>query len=376
MLVIMTTCHSPLFRVLSMGLVLAGLPAPVFPQAPTPAMTLVLPTDNDAIFRNDGPGFYMFVDRNFEKEATTPWEGGQYGFVRGPVRFADRMVLMAFHEGVDIAPVKRDAKGEPLDEVRSISHGEVVHASLSPGASNYGRYVVVKHDWGQGPFCSLYAHLSSIKVQVGQKVEPGSVLGIMGYSGAGLDRRRSHVHLELNLFLSSRFEEWHTKNFRPSPNHHGVWNGLNLSGLNVAAFFLAHHKNPALTAPEFVKQTEAGWKVVVPRKGPLDLLNSYPWLGEGVDQSSPSWEFTLAESGMPVAVKPSAITVTKPQVTWVRNQGMPHGYHTRGYVAGSGDSGTLTSSGARFVELLSGDFVAPPVTAPEPEVITKSKKKR
>lgn len=339
-------------------------------------MTLVLPTDNDALFRNDGPGFYMFVDRNFEKQVTTPWEGGQYGFVRGPVRFGDRMVLMAFHEGVDIAPVKRDAAGEPLDEVRSISQGEVVHTSLSPGGSNYGRYVVVKHDWGQGPFCSLYAHLKSISVAPGQKVEPGTVLGIMGYSGSGIDRRRSHVHLELNLMLSSRFEDWHTKNFRPSPNHHGIWNGLNLSGLNVAGFFLEHRKNPALTAAEFVKQTPSAWKVVIPRKGELELLKNYAWLGEGAEQTSPSWEFTLAESGLPVAIRPSQLTVARPQITWVRNQGMPHGYHTRGYVAGSGDTGTLTASGSRFVELLSGDFVAPPpVAAPEPKVKTKSKKK-
>lgn len=328
-------------------------------QTPASAMTLVLPTDNDAIFRNDGPSFYMFVDRIFEKQVTTPWEGGQYGFVRGPVKFGERMVLMSFHEGVDIAPVKRDAAGEPLDEVRSISHGEVVHAATNAGASNYGRYVVVRHDWGQGPFCSLYAHLSSIRVQPGQKVEPGSVLGIMGHTGSGIDRRRSHVHVELNLFLSSRFEDWHTKNFRPSPNHHGVWNGLNLSGLDIARLFLAHRQNPALTAAQFVKQTEPAWKVIVPRRGDIELLKNYPWLGEGVEQSSPAWEFTLAESGLPIAVKPAAAPVAKPQVTWVRDRGMPHAYHLRGYVSGSGSTGALTSSGARFVELLTGDFVMP-----------------
>jgi murein DD-endopeptidase MepM/ murein hydrolase activator NlpD len=338
-------------------------------------MSLVLPTDNDALFRNDGPGFYMFVDRDFEKVRTTPWEGGQYGFVRGPVRFGDRVLLMSFHEGVDIAPVKRDAAGEPLDEVRSISHGEVVHASVSPGASNYGRYVVVRHDaWGQGPFCSLYAHLKEVRAVPGQKVEPGTVLGIMGYSGSGLDRRRSHVHLELNLMLSSRFEDWHTKNFRPSPNPHGMWNGLNLSGLDVAAFYLAHRQNPALTAAQFVKQTPPGWKVLVPRKVDLELLRNYPWLGEGVQQSSPSWEITLASSGLPIAIKPAATAVTRPTVTWVKNEGMPHVYHTRSYVSGSGDTGTLTASGSRFIELVTGDFAAPP-PAPAPKVTAKSKTK-
>jgi hypothetical protein len=358
----------PIFRrLLAPALVcLIGATLPAQTPAPAtvpPGLALVLPTDNDGIFRNDGPGFYMFVDRNFEKQVTTPWEGGQYGFVRGPVRFGNRVVMMAFHEGVDIAPVQRDPNsGEPLDEVRSISHGEVVHASTSASASNYGRYVIVRHDWpGQGPFCSLYAHLSQVKAQPGQKVEPGTVIGIMGYTGAGLDRRRAHLHLELNLFLSSRFGDWHTKNFRPSVNHHGVWNGLNLSGLNVAQFYLAHRQNPSLTPAQFVKQTEPIWKVVVPRKVELELLRNYPWLGEGVAAASPSWEFTLGSSGLPIAIKPSATPVARPQVTWVKNQGLPHSYHTRGYLSGSGDTGALTASGGRFLELLTGDFPAPAI---------------
>src|SRR5262245_30842198 len=115
---------------------LVTLPAFAEPTPPpAPAMSLVLPTDNDALFRNDGPAFYMFVDRDFEKQKSTPWEGGQFGFVRGPVRLGANVIQMHFHEGIDIAPVKRDAAGEPVDEVRSISNGEVVHASTSPGAS-------------------------------------------------------------------------------------------------------------------------------------------------------------------------------------------------------------------------------------------------
>lgn len=359
-------------RLFATALAACSLMGAAWCQTPAEGIALVLPTDNDALFRNDGPAFYMFVDRDFEKQKSTPWEGGQYGFVRGPVRFGPSVVQMHFHEGIDIAPVKRDAAGEPIDEVRSISHGEVVHAAVNPGASNYGRYVVVRHDWGQGPFCSLYAHLSKIQVAPGQKVGPGTVLGIMGHTGSGIDRRRSHCHVELNLFLSSRFEEWHTKNFRPSPNHHGVWNGLNLVGLDVARFFLEHKANPALNAADFVRATEPGWKVASPRKGDLELLKNYPWLGEDVQPDAPSWEIWLADSGLPVRVRSSAQSVGKPTVVWVRNTGIPHFYHSRGYVSGSGDSGTLTSSGRRFIELLTGDFEAPPPPTPKPA----SKKKR
>lgn len=361
---------SCLFSALALSGAAAQVPAP-----PQPSMDLRLPTENDAIYRNDGPGFYMFVDRIFEQQQTTPWEGGQYGFVRGPVRFGADVVQMAFHEGIDIAPLKRSETGEPLDEIRSISQGIVVHVSDVPGASNYGRYIVVRHDWGQGPFYSLYAHLSQCLVAVNTAVEAGTPIAIMGHTGAGIDQRRSHLHLELNLMLSERFEDWHGRNFRPSPNHHGLYNGLNLSGMNIAGLFLAHRKNPALTVADYVKSTTPGWKALIPRKGPLDMLKTYPWLGQGVEQPSPSWEITLAESGMPIAIKPSAQAVPRPVVTWVRDAGMPHAYHCRGYVSGSGNTGALTASGARLLELIAGDFVAPPPAPPAKPAVVKKKKK-
>jgi murein DD-endopeptidase MepM/ murein hydrolase activator NlpD len=357
-----------MLRCPAITLALICITSACFAQTP---MKLVLPTDNDALYRGDAPAFYMFVDRTFDNQVTTPWEGGSFGYVRGPVKFGDRVVMRTFHEGLDIAPLRRDAAGEPLDEVRSLSDGEVVHVSDSPGASNYGRYIVVRHDWGDGPFYSLYAHLSKTLVKVGAKVQPGSPLGIMGHTGTGLDKRRSHVHVELNLFLSHRFPEWHEKNFRPSPNHHGLYNGLNLSGLNLAALLLAHQKNPALRVSEFIQSQEPAWRVIVPRKGSLEILKNYPWLGKEVEKASSSWVITLNDSGLPLEVKANALFVDKPELAWVRNTGMPHSYHTRGYINGSGETGTLTASGFRFLELLTGDFTAPPPQEPVAPVIKK-----
>ena len=89
-----------------------------------------------------------------------------------------------------------------------------------------------------------------------------------------------------------------------------------------------------------------------------------------------SWEITLASSGLPVAIRPSATSVSRPQVSWVKDEGIPHVYHSRGYISGSGATGTLTASGTRFIELLTGDFEAPaPVAASTPKVTTKSKSK-
>src|SRR3954469_5383732 len=101
-------------------------------------LNLVLPTDNDALLRGDGPSFYQFIDRDYHGEKSTPWEGGRYGFVRNPQETSAGIVYTRLHEGIDIKPMQRDSSGEPLDAVRAIAPGLVVHASLAAGASNYG----------------------------------------------------------------------------------------------------------------------------------------------------------------------------------------------------------------------------------------------
>ncbi len=54
---------------------------------------------------------------------------------------------------------------------------------------------------------------------------------------------------------------------------------------------------------------------------------------------------------------------------------MPHGYYTRGYIAGSGEKGTLTAAGKRLLDLVSGDFVAPAPAKEEESRKVSTKKK-
>ena len=69
------------------------------------AVDLVLPTDNDALFSGDGAAFYQYIERNYKGVKSTPWEGGQYGFVRDPTDTAGGVVYTRFHEGIDIRPI-------------------------------------------------------------------------------------------------------------------------------------------------------------------------------------------------------------------------------------------------------------------------------
>src|SRR5215510_6625491 len=160
-------------RLLFDGVVFALLlsAAMTIKTARSQVLDLVLPTDNDALFLGDGSAFYQYVDREYSGVKSTPWEGGQYGFVRDPKSTGGGVVYTRFHEGIDIRSVHRDANGEPLDEVRAIADGQVVHVSLVPGYSNYGKYVVIEHRWDGSNYYSLYGHLSSIAVQPGEKVK-------------------------------------------------------------------------------------------------------------------------------------------------------------------------------------------------------------
>ena len=96
--------------------------------------TLIFPTDNTALLRDDGPAFYQYTDRPIKPGFDKPWMGGRYGFVRDGIRTRWGILYPRFHEGIDIKPVARTANGEPLDEVRSIADGVVVHTNMAQSA--------------------------------------------------------------------------------------------------------------------------------------------------------------------------------------------------------------------------------------------------
>jgi murein DD-endopeptidase MepM/ murein hydrolase activator NlpD len=127
-------------------------------------------------------------------------------------------------------------------------------------------------------YYSLYGHLSSISVHNGQHVQQRDQLGIMGHTGEGLNQARAHVHLELNLMLSGQFESWHDASFKNDPNRHGLYNGLNLVGIDIARLYLALQKRPGLTIPEFLAEEETLYRVLLPSSKNFDLPKFYPWL--------------------------------------------------------------------------------------------------
>ncbi len=316
-------------------------------------LQLALPTENHALLSGDYAQFYQVIDRNLHGVISHPWQGGQYGFVRDPIETAGGTVFTRFHEGMDIRPVRRDAHGEPLDPVQAIAAGKVVYVSRTAGASNYGRYVVVEHRWGDCPYYSLYAHLNTITVEAGTAVQQGDQLGVMGHTGEGLDRERAHVHVELNLLLNDHFEEWHETFFRGEANHHGIYNGINLAGLDLPRLFLALRSNPSLTVPAFLAKEEVAWKVIVPNTPNFELPRRYPWMITGSPNEKPAaWEISFTASGLPIRLTPSARDVRAAELSYLKPSLVDARYLTRDHVAGRGATGHLTDGGRNYLRLL------------------------
>jgi murein DD-endopeptidase MepM/ murein hydrolase activator NlpD len=314
---------------------------------------LILPTDNDGLLTGNFAEFYQYVQRDFEGQVSQAWEGGQYGFVRNPRRVGSQIIYTRFHEGIDIRPLHRAANGEPEDVIHAIAAGTVVYTNPGAGYSNYGRYVVIEHHLDGFPYYSLYAHLQSITVNVGDSVNQGSPIAVMGHTGEGIDRERAHVHLELNLLLNSHFSDWYQRHHAADIDRHGIYNGINLAGIDIGRFYLELRKNPDLTVATFVQQGEPWYRVLVPTSPRMDLTDRYSWLLEG-ETDLPSCEISFDRTGVPLKVRGSSEHVTQPIVTWVHSSPFPQHLLTRGIIRNHGSEYVLSQEGNQYVNLVCG----------------------
>lgn len=94
----------------------------------------------------------------------------------------------SYHKGIDIAGVTNRS-------IYAADNGVVTYAGWHGG---YGNKVVINHNNG---YKTVYAHLSSIKVRVGQTVPKGTVIGIMGSTG-----NSTGVHLHFELYKNGKLQ--------------------------------------------------------------------------------------------------------------------------------------------------------------------------
>ena len=111
----------------------------------------------------------------------------------GATKFALTHYYSKFHNGIDIGipigtPIKAPAGGVVLETGNQDKY-------CFKGA--YGKFVVIKHYNG---LTTLYAHLSFIKVKIGQVVKRGEVIAYSGNTGYS-----TNPHLHFGVYDSSKF---------------------------------------------------------------------------------------------------------------------------------------------------------------------------
>ncbi|MCW5558889.1 MAG: M23 family metallopeptidase [Verrucomicrobiae bacterium] len=122
------------------------------------AQVFRFPTANHSLLQSGGePEF-------FQGTSGKPWTSGQFGCVRTGGQ--------QFHEGVDIRALNRDRSGEPTDPVLASAAGTVAYINARPALSNYGNYIVLRHQVEGLEVYTLYAHLRAVRdgLRVGDRV--------------------------------------------------------------------------------------------------------------------------------------------------------------------------------------------------------------
>jgi peptidoglycan LD-endopeptidase LytH len=265
----------------------------LFLAATAHALDICLPTANDALLRPGGDADY------FQPTVDGTVESGMFGCVRTNGR--------RFHEGIDIKCLQRDRRGEPTDPVHAVADGEVAFINTKPGLSNYGRYIVLKHNWDNVFVCTLYAHLSEVAagLVVDQPVKKGQIIGTLGHSTntrEGISRDRAHLHFEINFLENPNFYIWYPKHDPQAPPF-GNFNGQNLIGFDPAAFLRAYAADHKLNFAEYISKQPIAFTVLIGLR-PLPWLTLHPEEVQPASGTPIAYEIGMTSWGMPVVVWP------------------------------------------------------------------------
>jgi len=286
-----------MFRSLSSRLLsLALVPASFLSTALAQRIDFAWPTPNPA-FR-DGRPIEDFVQPTVSGLVTS----GLFGCVRSEGT--------QFHEGLDLFPISRDARGEATDPIYAVLPGVVRYINARVGDSSYGRYLVLEHPDYTPAVYSLYAHLSAFTpgLKEGDHVASGEVLGTMGRSAGGysIPKERAHLHFEFGVRVTDDFQPWYVFRKFGSPNHHGLWNGMNLLGFDPLDFFERFRAREVNNFQEYFSRMKAAVRLRIATRKVPDFVERYPGLmtkplpSEGVA----GWEVAFNHTGLPFSWTP------------------------------------------------------------------------
>ncbi|UPA28681.1 MAG: M23 family metallopeptidase [Verrucomicrobiota bacterium] len=218
-----------------------------------------------------------------------------------------------FHEGIDFKSFLKDKTGAPLDVVHAFLPGKVAYVNTAPGHSSYGRYVILEHE----DFLTLYAHLQSVDVKIGDTVSAGGRLGILGTSSSciAIPNSRAHVHFEIDFRLGdeTHFAQWYRRNYKDQ-NFHGMYNGINLVGVDPRQIVECFQKKQSLVT-YFRDMKEAATVLVTSASIPEFIKKNAKLFAPGVDLTHPvqAWKIKFTWYGLPFHWEPIVPQATLPK---------------------------------------------------------------
>jgi len=271
------------------------------------AQSFQLPTANHALFDPDGGS-----ERFFVPTVGKTWITGTFGCVRSDGR--------QLHEGLDIRCLQRDKRGESTDPILATADGTVAYVNRKASLSNFGTYIVLRHELDGIEVYSTYAHLREVSADMkpGAPVKAGTPIGIMGRTAntrEAISKERAHLHFELNLFVNDRFPSWYKQNFPGQRNDHGAWNGQNMTGLDPRALLLEQKRiGKKFDLTQFIQSQTELCRVIV-------RATNFPWLKRYASLVRPNplaqkegvagYEIALNFNGIPKELIPRAASEIK-----------------------------------------------------------------
>jgi hypothetical protein len=220
-----------------------------------------------------------------------------------------------FHEGIDIRAMSRDRRGEPTDAVFAAMDGVVRHVSTSAGDSSYGRYIVLEHPDFSPAVYTLYAHLARIApgLHAGDRVARGQTIATMGHSSGGyvIPKDRAHLHFEIGVMVTRDFQTWYNGKKFGSANDHGLWNGMNLMGIDPLDFLEAWRTHRVDNFAEYFAQMPVAVRLRIATPRTPDFIQRYPALQKGeAPLLVTGWEIKFNWTGVPFEWTPLSATQT------------------------------------------------------------------
>jgi hypothetical protein len=234
-----------------------------------------------------------------------------------------------FHEGIDLKPVQRDARGEPLDQVFAVLPGVVRYVNLRPEKSTYGRYIVIEHPGMTPAIYTLYAHLANVAPGVAPdaRVGRGQAIAQMGHSAGdySIPLERAHLHFEMGVMVTRDFQAWYYWKKFPDPNEHGIWNGINLMGFDPLDFLEKFRAKQVDNFQDYFARMQPAVRVRIATSLVPDFVVRYPSLLKKPlppDGRVAGWEIVCDWTGLPFAWTPLApaeitgLAPNQPVVMW------------------------------------------------------------